>query len=45
MNFALRLLRSFEGATGTIILVLLAVAALAAPSSFRATRWPLSANR
>ena len=34
MSFALRLLRSFEGATGTIILVLLAVAALAAPLLF-----------
>ncbi|WLD99568.1 ABC transporter permease [Agrobacterium leguminum] len=34
MSFALRLLRSFEGATGTIILVLLAVTALAAPLLF-----------
>lgn len=31
MNFALRLLRSFEGVTGFIILALLVVTALAAP--------------
>ena len=34
MSFALRLLRSFEGATGAIVLVLLAVMALAAPFAF-----------
>ena len=35
MSFALRLLRSFEGATGAIVLLLLAVMALAAPFAFQ----------
>lgn len=34
MSFTLRLLRSFEGAAGAIILTLLAVTALAAPLLF-----------
>ena len=34
MSFAFRLLRSFEGMTGTVILVLLSLRALAAPAVF-----------
>ena len=34
MSFAFRLLRSFEGMTGTVILVLLSLTALAAPAVF-----------